>query len=222
MSEVVCINQTHPGLFLLRVVLLCQRQPPSFFEPQVWVEAPAAFQSPPSERLSGWGAFRTGPRSWMSTGGHSGTCGELFRRDGGGVGLLARLGNVEPLSPDPEVLGGVGQFRGVGGGGEAGGAGPQSEHRLVSPLTAAWHLGSTFFLPSETISTSCLTKHPHVCDSGLRTAPPSLLDVQRQRVQLGGDVCRLCLLVGVGELWVLPPAHQFARFEAVRAVGQLL
>lgn len=144
----------------------------------------------------------------MSTGDRSRTCGELFGKDGGG--LLVRLGNVEPLSPDPEVLGGVGQFRGGGGGGEAGGAGPQSERRLVSPLTAAWHLGATFFLPSETISTSCLTKHPHVCDSGLRAAPPPLLDIQRQQVQLGGDFCRLRLLVGVGELWVLPPPHQCA------------
>lgn len=176
MSEVMCVNETHPGLFLLRVVLLCQRQPPSFPEPRVWVEAPAAFQSAPVARLCGWGAFWTGPRAWMSTGGRSRTCGELLRT-GGSVGLLLRLGNVEPLSPDPEVLGGVGQFRGGGGGGEAGGAGPQNEHRLVSPLTAAWRLGSTFFLPSETISTSCLTKHPRVCERGLRAAPPHLLDI---------------------------------------------
>lgn len=101
MSEVVCVNETYPGLFLLRVVLLCQRHPPSFPEPRVWVEAPAAFQSPPVESLSGWRAFRTGPRAWMSTGGRSRTRCELFKRDGGGVGLLVRLGNVEPPPSDP-------------------------------------------------------------------------------------------------------------------------
>lgn len=101
---------TRPLLWLhLQAVLLSQRQPPVLLQPAVWVEAHAALQTPPAERLFGRRVFRSNSSQWDGGG--------LWGPGGPGWVSAERVQRIER--------------RGGGGGGQTGGAGLQASRLSV-------------------------------------------------------------------------------------------